>query len=380
MLIMRKIQARHFFALLAVASIVNFAQPSHGAEDSPAWRAEWERTLAAAKKEGKVVAGVPASADLRKAIEKEFKSRFKGIDLELVVGRGSKLARRILDEYKAGVRYFDLLISGAPSPLRLVKAGGAQPLMPFVIMPEVKDPKNWWGGHIWGDNKSSNRYIYSFQAYMPDLIWYNSNLVRPEEIRSYDDLLNSKWKGKIGFQDPRNPGAGRAIWAYMGLVKGESYLQKLAQQDLLLNRNSRQLGDFLAKGRVSLTLGLSYYSLLPYIKADLPIKPLPIPKEGINATTGSGALTVVKNPSHPNATKIFVNWLLSKQGQEVFGRAMGQPTRRLDVDTKWMTKVGVRPAKDFLTVEEYYKRQIDLEDRFTTVWRPAGKTAKKFLK
>ena len=54
---MRKIQARHIFTLIAVASIVYFSQPSHGAEDGSGWRAEWKSTLVAAKKEGKVVAG-----------------------------------------------------------------------------------------------------------------------------------------------------------------------------------------------------------------------------------------------------------------------------------------------------------------------------------
>jgi hypothetical protein len=59
---------------------------------------------------------------------------------------------------------------------------------------------------------------------------------------------------------------------------------------------------------------------------------------------------------------------------------MGQPTRRLDVDTQWMEEVGARAAKDALTVEEYHRRQIDLENKFTTIWNPAGELAKKLFK
>ncbi len=59
---------------------------------------------------------------------------------------------------------------------------------------------------------------------------------------------------------------------------------------------------------------------------------------------------------------------------------MGQPTRRLDVDTKWMQEFGVRAAKDVITVEQYFKQQIDLEDKFTTIWDPAGELAKKLFK
>jgi len=342
--------------------------------------AEWERTVEAAKKEGRVVIGIPASPELRTALDAGMAKRWPEIQLEMIVGGGSVVARRILDEYRAGVRNFDLLISGAPTPLGILASGAAEPVEPYLILPEVKDPKQWWGGHIWGDNKSTKRFIYSFQAYLPDLIWYNTGLVKPEEVRSYDDLLLPKWKGKIGFLDPRIPGGGQAIWAYLRMVKEEAYLRKLAEQDIMVSDNQRQLPEALAKGTLALTLGLSYYQYLPFIKAGLPVKPLPIPKEGINATTGSGSVTIIKNPPHPNATKVFVNWLLGKEGQEIFGKAMGQPTRRLDVDTRWMVEIGARAAKDFLSVDEYYRRQIDLEDKFTTIWDPAGELARKLFK
>jgi iron(III) transport system substrate-binding protein len=165
------------------------------------------------------------------------------------------------------------------------------------------------------------------------------------------------------------------------MVKGDSYLTRLAQQELLITQNHRQAGEMLAKGRLALTLGLSYYTMLPFIQAKLPVKPLPTPKEGVNTTSGSGALTIVKDPPHPNATKVFVNWLLSKEGQEIFGKAMGTPSRRLDVDTKWMEEgFGVQAVKDHLTLEEYYRRQIDLEDHYTLLRVPAAEMAEKLLK
>lgn len=361
----------------ALALAIHWAPFSFAQSD---WQAEWNRVLEAARKEGRVVAGIPASAELRKALETGFGERYKGIALEMIPGSGSTVARRIMDEYKAGVRNFDVFISGAPTPLGLVSTGALEPVEPFMILPEVKDPRHWWGGHVWGDNKTTKRFIYSFQAYMPVLIWYNEKLLKPEEIRSYDDLLHPKWKGRLGFLDPRIPGGGQAIWAYMRMVKGEPFLKKLAEQDILVSDSQRQLPETLAKGNLALTLGLSYYQYLPFLKAGLPVKSLPIPKEGINATTGSGAVTIIRNSPHPNGAKLFVNWLLGKEGQEAFGKAMGQPTRRLDVDTKWMEEVGARAAKDFLSVEDYYKRQIDLEDKLTTVWDPAGELAKKLFK
>ena len=342
------------------------------------WQTEWEKTIEAAKKESKLVAGIPASADLRKSIGDTFPKRFPGIELELTTSRGPTNASKIAAEHAAGVRYFDLLISGTFTPFSLLNGGILDPVEPLLILPEVKDPKRWYGGHIWIDN--SKRFLYAFQAYQSENLWYNPTLMKPEEIRSYDDLLNPKWKGKIGYLDPRGAGGGTATWAFFLKIKGEEFLRKLAAQEMLLSRDQRQLGDSLAKGKIPLTIGLTYYSFAPFLKAGLPIKPLPELKEGTYTSCGSGALSVVKSSPHPNATKVFVNWLLSKEGQEVYGKAMGQATRRLDVDTKWLTEHGTRASKDFLTVEENNRLENYGEDTVTVVWTKATTIANEVFK
>ena len=347
-------------------------------EAKPARQANWEKIIEGAKKEGKLVAAIPASAELRKNIEEVFKARFPGIEVELFPSRGPSNANRILSEHKAGVRYFDLLISGTSTPFGLLKAGIVEPFEPSMVLPEVSDPKNWYAGHVWIDN--AKRFIYSFQAYQTENMWYNSSVMKPEELRSYDDLLHPKWKGKIGYLDPRTPGSGTATWAFLWKIKGEEYLRKLAGQDLLLSRDQRHLADSLAKGKLAVVIGLTYYTLLPHIKAGLPVKPLPEPKEGNYTTCGSGAFSIVQNPPHPNVTKLFVNWLLSKEGQELYGKAMGQATRRLDVDTKWLTEVGVRASKDHMTVEEHFRLENYGEDAVTQVWSKATEFAEKILK
>jgi ABC-type Fe3+ transport system substrate-binding protein len=85
----------------------------------------------------------------------------------------------------------------------------------------------------------------------------------------------------------------------------------------------------------------------------------------------------VKSSPHPNATKVFVNWLLSKEGQEVYGKAMGQATRRLDVDTRWLTEHGTRASKDFLTVEENNRLENYGEDTVTVIWTKATAIANR---
>ena len=94
---------------------------------------------------------------------------------------------------------------------------------------------------------------------------------------------------------------------------------------------------------------------------------------------GNGGPVIIANPPHPNAAKVFVNWLLSREGQEMYSRVHTQATRRLDVDTKWMPKFGVRAAKDTLKVSDFHSRENQSEVRNAAVRIPALKFAKKLV-
>ena len=210
------------FALtIIIVSLIT--TPSFSGEARSPSSAEWEKTVEAARKEGKLVAAIPASAELRKAIGEIFPKRYPGIELDLTNARGPSNANKIAAEHAAGVRYFDLLISGTATPFSLLNAGILEPVEPLLLLPEVKDPKRWFGGHIWLDN--AKRFIYAFQVYQSENIWHNAALLKAEDVRSYDDLLNPKWKGKLGILDPRSPGAGTATWAFFLKIKGEEYLK-----------------------------------------------------------------------------------------------------------------------------------------------------------
>ncbi|MSP39673.1 MAG: extracellular solute-binding protein [Deltaproteobacteria bacterium] len=366
-------EARLFTLLLSVASAGGFLPSALAQSKNP----EWDKVVEAAKKEAKVVVSLPASNELRAAIERLFEKRY-GIDVEPVVGRASTVVRKMVDEAKAGVRYTDVHMGGAESVVTgMLPEGVVDALEPYMLLPEVKDPKQWWGGHIWVDN--AKKFAYSSMAYQPETLWFNSQLMKAEEVRSFDDLLDEKLKGKIGFLDPRTPGSGASLWSYLREVKGEDYLRKLVGQKLALSRDQRVLAEILANGNISFVLGLSYYSYAPFIKAGLPVARLPVPKEGMYVAGGSGQVVVLKNAPHPNATRLFLNWFLSREGQEVYTRAMQQSTRRLDVDTKWLREFGVIPAKDGLTQEQYYKRQNQSEDKINRWREPAAALARNLL-
>jgi iron(III) transport system substrate-binding protein len=359
-----------YFALLG-------AGVSHAAEAKPSTAGEWEKTVAAGKKEGKVVVSVPVSAELRKGIETVFKQRF-GIEAELNVSRAASITGKIQQEAKSGVTYFDVHMGGGESMVTgLLSEGILAPLEPAMILKDIKEPSNWWGGHIWLD--IAKRYIYASQAYQVELTWCNTDYVKPDEVRSLNDLLNPKWSGKIGYLDPRTPGAGSSMWSFLWKLKGEEYLKKLAGQKLFLSRDQRVLAESLARGKIALVMGLSYYSFIPFAKAGLPVKSVSTPRDEIYVSGGSGNLAIIKAAPHPNATKVFVNWFLGREGQETYSRAMGQATRRLDVDTQWTKEFGVVAAKDSLTPDQYTKLENQSEEKILKTREASAELARKLL-
>lgn len=351
--------------------------PDAAAQRSRSASGDWEAIVEAAKREGKVVASIPPSAELRKGMELAFTRRYD-IAVEFVPARGTNIVRRIADEVKAGVRYFDLHIGGTESVISgLLPENVLDPVEPYFVLPEVKDLKQWWGGHIWVDN--ARRFIYAFVAYQTVSLWSNPNEYKPAEFRSFDDLLHPKLLGRIGISDPRVPGSGSSMWSHMLYVKGEEYLKRLVAQKLFITRDLRLLAENLARGKLAVTSGIGYSEFLPFIRANLPLAPLPVPREGLYATGGYGHLTILKNAPHPNATKVFVNWLLGRDGQEIFSRAMGVGTRRLDVDTRWLKDFGVIAAKDGLTVEQYHRLENQSEDKIYKIREPGAAAARKLL-
>lgn len=364
--------SRKFFHYFVIVLLLSAHEPLHAADA----QAEWQRVVAAAKKEGRVVIGAPPGSDFRIEVQAALKKRFD-LDSEFIQAPGPSLMSKIVAEKQAGAVSLDAFLIGPCTGNSLLKSDLYEPLAPAMILPEVKDPTKWFGGHLWADNQSGKNLLYSFVAQMTPSIYYNTNLVKPQEVRSYNDLLDAKWKAKIGLRDPRVPGGGLAMWAFLLDTKGEDYIRKLAQQEMFVSRNARQIADALAKGSLALTIGVGYRDFDAFLDANLPVKHLPTFKEGTYVSGGNGILGIVKGAPHPNAAKVFFNWLLSREGQELHGKTAQQPTRRLDVDTKGLDG---QAAKDVLSLEEFRRFQNFTEDKCNNSWFPGAKLAEAVLK
>ena len=264
-----------------------------------------------------------------------FEKKF-GIRVNYWGSRGSGVSPRIGAEQRAGSFLWDVCICGTTTGLTaLVPMNALAPLEPVLILPEVKDPKQWRGGGM--EFVDPKRQIHVMTLSQHPTLFINTKMIKPGDIKSHRDLLDPKWKGKIVADDPRTPGPGQATFSffYMHPDLGPDYIRALLRQDILIIKNYRQEIDFLAQGKYPILIGTSGSTLEARMKQGLPIgivEPHQL-TEGSDVSPESGAVTLFKNYPHPNAVKIYMNWLLSREGQLSFARATGYISSRLDVPT-----------------------------------------------
>ncbi len=290
-------------------------QPGSGFPGEATWQSEWERTVKAAEQEGEVA--YSASGSYR--FLDEFHKSFPKIKTVVVSLSCSDVVSRIMTERRAGKYLADVVRCGMTSAHSLYRAKALQPISSAFILPEVKDPSKWWQGrHHYADGEGKYLFIPAGSAYVR-FASYNTDLVNPADFKSYWDLLNPKWKGKIVATDPRT-GEGRngARFLYYNPELGSEYLRRLlTEMDLTLSRDYRQATDWLAQKRYALFLFSQSDDTLTANQQGLPVQVLDTTalKEGVGLDPIGGAVALMDKPAHPNAAKVLVNWLLSREGQ-----------------------------------------------------------------
>ena len=295
----------------------------------PAADAEWMRAVSAAKKEGKVSIFLYHRDNIETAV-RVFEKSFPDIQLVTASTSAAETGPRLMAERRAGKFLWDICICGPTTPFGvLYPAKALDPIKPALILPEVVDQSKWWEGkHHYMDPEGSHIFVFLGSFDMPNL-FYNKNLVDPREFKSYWDMVNAKWRGKIVTLDPRQPGrqrvGGRFIYNIPEL--GEKFLTRLfTAMDVTFSRDDRQALDWLAVGKYSLCL---FCGNIEAAKAQgLPVEEFEVYrwKETAAISSGSnGSLALMNQAPHPNAARVFINWLLSRDGQGSFQRIMNSP-------------------------------------------------------
>ncbi len=285
------------------------------AAEEPGWGARWEKAGEAAKREGQVNVYIYGStAPLDAGV---FQKRYPEIRLFIVSGLAGQIEQRIMSERRAGKYLADVVIHGVtPNYTEFYRAKILAPIRPAMILPEVLDESKWFDGrHRYSD--SEREYVFvNVGTPQTGSIAYNTNLVNPNEFKSFWDFLNPKWKGKILARDIRGAsgrGTGAMIFFYHNPDIGPKFIKRLfAEMDATLFRDFRQGEDWLAQGKFPICFFCATYRAK---KQGLPVDEFGLMKEGAGLAPQRGTIVLMDKAPHPNAAKVFINWYLSREGQ-----------------------------------------------------------------
>ena len=360
--------ARNLLIAIAVASLAPAAAMAQSSQS-------WEQILAAAKKEGMVSVIGPQGSETRDALTLPFQKKYPDIRVELQSMAGNQIGPKLLNELAAGRNSTDVLITGTTTALEtLLPAKALVAVKPWLSGPNTQDPSKWRGGKLTFSDEAQN-YNLVFSAYVKAPFIYNSNLVSGADFKSWKDLLEPKWQGKIALKDPLGAGGGlgnSTLWySHEGL--GKDFMRKIfALKDLVMPRDDRQMLDFAARGKYPIAIGPSDVLTNEFIARGLPLKHLKPEtlKEGTYITAGNGSLAIPRSAPHPNALRVYVDFLLSPEGQLEWSKAARFASLRRDVPKDHVQDILVpkegMPYPDIST-EKYVRLREEIVEFIKTI-------------
>ncbi len=294
----------------------------------------WEQVVSAAEAEGKVVVIGPPVNPNRETLTL-FAKAYPKIKLELTGMAPGQYEPRVAAERKASMFLQDVLISGVSSTIytRDIAAGMFDTISDKVVS-DIAQDRLWLGGYKSGYLDNERSRVYAFSAGMLNVIHIDRSQIPRSELAEPAELINPKWKGKIAIGDPRERGPGS--FAVSGLVRAigrDKTRILLTQQDLVMTNTLRQITEWAVRGQYPITIGLTSSGIRDYLAQGLgkSLEPLKMPPHAQLIGSGWGNVLLFDKAPHPNAARVFVNWLLSREAQNDWAKRSTNNSRRTDV-------------------------------------------------
>jgi iron(III) transport system substrate-binding protein len=299
------------------------------------WQAEWERTLAAARQEASVVVCIPADRLRREFLLRQWHEDYPAITLSLSTVSGSSFVPAVVTERAAGKYLWDVFESGPGSGLSAAKAGLLDPLLPELILPEVSDPAIWGG---WDDAfyDAGKTYVLGLASVILSP-YYDARAIAPEQAgrQGLRLLLDPAYRGKIGWFDPRIEGPGSVYLALFDKVLGTDGLKRLVvEQEPVFLANRTEVANMLVRGKAMIGIsGSAKADFQEFSKAGMALDIRHIGNRPDTAWRGAdgSTLAVFNRRPHPNAARLFVNWIMTQRIGVLMSRAQTYDSRRADV-------------------------------------------------
>jgi iron(III) transport system substrate-binding protein len=326
-------------------------------------QSEWDRIVAAAKQEGTIVVGGPPGEIYREGLA-AFQQRYPEIRVEYSGLSGRDFAPKVLAERQAGHFLWDVHVGGSDTVYtQLVPAGAIDPIKELILRPEVMDDSKWLNGFDWGFVDNAGSRVFAFATYLSFPAFVNRDVVPEHEVARLEDLLDPKVRGKIVWNEPREAGSGAFQASALQVLLGADGLRKiLSQQDVVVTKDLRQQVEWVTRGRYPIGIGLNTATLDEFqrLGVGFNVQPLDRPYAVIVTTGFGGCACAMNRPPHPNATRVYLDWLLSPEGQTAWNKTAGGNSRRLDVEPADPATLP-RPGVEYKNLNRQEYQQLRLE-------------------
>jgi iron(III) transport system substrate-binding protein len=289
-------------AVAAVAGAMAWASPSQAEPPSP-----YDITpelLDAAKNEGTVVFYTATDVTVAEKLAATFEQEYPGIKVQVERAGSERVFQRIGQEYTTGIYNADVIeTSDAVHFLMFKREGWLAPAVPKEVATswpkEERDPDGLYA---------------AYRAHL-SVIAYRTDQVKPEDApKSFADLLDPKWKGKLVKAHPGYSGTIMTATHALSKALGWEYFEKLAQQDVMQVQSSTEPPKKLAQGERSVQADGNEYNVFRLKEDGVPIE-IVYAAEGTPLVVGNAA--ILKNAPHPNAAKVFYAYLFSLEAQQL---------------------------------------------------------------
>ena len=361
----------------AIALLVSLFLSAIRTELRADWKGDWENVLEAAKKEGRLNLYVGRYG--QGPLLDEFRKEHPEIKVVSVNGTGDQIATRIVAEVRAGRTIADIYSGGPNSNYNFLYRGKIlDSIRSAFILPEVLDESKWYEGkHVFTDREGQFIFVYVALPGSRGLA-FNSNLVNPKEFKSYWDLTQPKWKGKIVSQRPTETGLSAHLqFYYYNAELGPEFIRRLfgAMEPTFGDR--RTITDWLAVGKFAICHGCRQIEKAQGQGLQVDDFDTGNWKEGQPLSTGGGSISLIKGGPHPNAARVFINWFLSRKGQTVMQKSndlygeLPPNSRRMDIPKDML------PAENRLVEGRKY---LDVARPEFTDMTPVANLAKEIMR
>lgn len=305
--------SRHVAALVVLSFVVAFT-----AGAAPAWSPVTPELIEAATREGTVVFYNVMDLAVAEGVGKAFEAKYPGIKAQIERSGSERILQRVEQEYASNIRVVDVIEStDIAHPLHWKRQGWLAAYVPegaTRLPAEARDPDG----------------LYAVDRATLSVVAYNTRQIAPDQApKSYLDLLDPKWQGKIVKANPAYSGNILTGTFDLSRALGWDYFRSLARQHVMQVQSATETPKKVALGERAVMFDGSEYVVLRAKAQGAPLA-LVYPSEGTPLIIGNAA--VMKDAPHPNAARLFINFLFSREGQQ-FLVDNGQQ-RSLDPDVK----------------------------------------------